>query len=305
MSAGAMQIVDVTLREGLQGADVQPPVEGKLELLRTLAELGVEAFDIGFPGASAQQFEDACVLAKAVVEERLPVSVTVLCRTVRGDIEAAVRVAQQTGCRLGVMAFIGASPIRCFVEGWDRAFLHRMAQEAVEFAVREQLPVLFATEDTTRADPAVVRDLYGTAVACGATLVAIADTVGYAVPRAAAAVVRCVREAVGPSVVVDWHGHADRGLDLANALAAVEAGADRVHSSLLGLGERAGNTATEDLLRRVRGLAPGSVEEARLEALEAKARVMFGLQYPSTRTWTVRDRRRSRREVPGEGGSAA
>jgi 2-isopropylmalate synthase len=113
------------------------------------------------------------------------------------------------------------------------------------------MPVMFVTEDTTRAAPEDLRRLYTTAVEAGARRVCIADTVGHATPTGTASVVRFIREVVdatGEEVRVDWHGHRDRGLAEANALAAALAGADRLHGTLLGIGERVGNTALDLLM---------------------------------------------------------
>ena len=113
------------------------------------------------------------------------------------------------------------------------------------------MPVQFVTEDSTRSAPDVLRSLYGVAIRSGAMRVCIADTVGHSTPTGATRLVEFVKGLVAeidPRVRIDWHGHRDRGLSVANALAAWGAGADRCHGTALGVGERSGNSPIELLL---------------------------------------------------------
>jgi 2-isopropylmalate synthase len=129
--------------------------------------------------------------------------------------------------------------------------LLQLTRDAVSLAVGEGMPVMYVTEDTTRAAPEDVRRLYTTAVEAGARRVCVADTVGHATPDGARSLVRFIRgvvDATGEDVKVDWHGHRDRGLGVINALAAAEAGADRLHGTALGIGERVGNAEIDLLL---------------------------------------------------------
>src|SRR5437870_11147936 len=110
---------------------------------------------------------------------------------------------------------------------------------------------MFVTEDTTRANPETIRALYTTAIRCGARAVCVCDTVGHATPDGAREVVKFVREIIdqqGEKIRLDWHGHQDRGLGVINSIAAIEGGADQVHGSALGVGERVGNTPMDQLL---------------------------------------------------------
>jgi 2-isopropylmalate synthase len=127
----------------------------------------------------------------------------------------------------------------------------RLTDEAIRFAVGEGLTVMYVTEDTTRADPDTLRQLYSTAIRAGARRLCIADTVGHATPEGAAAVVRFVGRIVedcGGGVGIDWHGHRDRDLAIVNSIAALEAGATRLHGAAIGIGERVGNTPMDTLL---------------------------------------------------------
>jgi 2-isopropylmalate synthase len=148
-------------------------------------------------------------------------------------------------------AFIGSSPLRQYAEGWTLDRLLRLTDEAISFAVREGLAVMYVTEDTTRADPETLRQLYATAIRAGAARICVADTVGHATPAGAAAVVRFVKTVVeehGGNVGIDWHGHRDRDFAIVNTLAALDAGATRLHGTAIGIGERVGNTPMDTLL---------------------------------------------------------
>jgi 2-isopropylmalate synthase len=110
---------------------------------------------------------------------------------------------------------------------------------------------MYVTEDTTRAQPETLRKLYTTAIEAGARRICVADTVGHATPNGVRSLIRFLRQVVhatGEAVKIDWHGHRDRGLAIANALAAIEAGADRVHGTAVGVGERVGNVPMDLLL---------------------------------------------------------
>jgi 2-isopropylmalate synthase len=174
-------------------------------------------------------------------------------RTVIADIQPMADVVQKTGVPIEACIFIGSSPIRQYAEEWGIEHIRRHTEEAVRFAVTQGLEVMYVTEDTIRSHPDDLRVLLTTAVHAGATRVCLCDTVGAAVPRGVFSLVRWTQRlldelGVGDTVGIDWHGHRDRGLDVANTVAALEAGATRVHGTALGVGERVGNTPMEQLL---------------------------------------------------------
>jgi isopropylmalate/homocitrate/citramalate synthase len=248
----AVQLDDETLRDGLQSPSVRTPaIERKLEILHLMDALGMQTADIGLPAAGPAVARDVERLAREIVDARLTVRPNCAARTVVADIVPIVEISARTGIPIEVAAFIGSSPIRQYVEDWTLDRLERTTEEAVSFAVREGLPIFLVTEDTTRADPESLRRIYGAAIRAGAHRVCIADTVGHATPAGAAAVVRFVAsvvEACGGGIGIDWHGHRDRDMAIANSLAAIDAGATRVHGTALGIGERVGNTPMDLLL---------------------------------------------------------
>jgi 2-isopropylmalate synthase len=274
----AVELDDETLRDGLQSPSVQdPPIEAKIEILHLMAALGIHTADIGLPGAGPRAEADVAALAEEIARARLPIAANCAARTVRADVEPIARIVQRTGVPIEACTFIGSSPIRQYAEDWTLERMLRATEDAITFAVAEGLAVMYVTEDTTRARPDVLKQLYGLAIRCGAKRLCIADTVGHATPDGVARVIRFVKEEiVGPSgeaVKVDWHGHRDRGLGLANALSAIEAGADRVHGTALGIGERVGNTEMDLLLVNLKLLGAHDGDLSRLpEYCDAVAR---------------------------------
>ena len=248
----SLQFDDETLRDGLQSPAVtDPPLAQKFELLELMDRLGIHTANLGLPGAGGRPREDILALARHIVANKLRIGANVACRTVVGDIEPVVELTQRAGMPIEVCAFIGSSHIRQYTEDWTLEQMLQHTRQALEFARRHALPVMYVTEDTTRARPETIRALYSTAIELGARRLCVCDTVGHATPQGARAVVRFVRELADQhdrTIGVDWHGHRDRDLGIANCLAAIEAGADRVHGTALGVGERAGNAPMDLLL---------------------------------------------------------
>jgi 2-isopropylmalate synthase len=248
-----VQLNDETLRDGLQSPSVtDPPIEDKIRLLHLMAELGIAAADIGLPGAGPRAVADVEALARVIADERLPIEPNCAARTVIADVRPVVEASQRVGIPIEAATFIGSSPIRQYAEDWTLDRMLRATEEAVSFAVGEGLPVMYVTEDTTRAAPETLKALYGAAIRCGARRICLADTVGHATPHGVRQLVRFIKEeGVAPSgedVKLDWHGHRDRGLAVPNCLAAIEEGVDRVHGTALGIGERCGNAEMDLLL---------------------------------------------------------
>ncbi|MDX1387887.1 MAG: LeuA family protein, partial [Acidobacteriota bacterium] len=251
--SGEIQLDDETLRDGLQSPSVKdPPIEVKKRILHLIDRLGIDTADIGLPGAGPRAEADVEALAREIADAGLNVRANCAARTVIRDIEPIVRTTDKVGIPIEACVFIGSSPIRMYTEAWDEDFLLARSEEAITYAVKAGLPVMFVTEDTTRARPETIEKLYGAAARLGAGRVCIADTVGHATPEGTTRVVRFVRkvldEAGGTGIGIDWHGHRDRGMGLANCIAAHRAGATRVHATALGIGERTGNAEMDLLL---------------------------------------------------------
>ena len=243
---------DETLRDGLQSPSVtEPAVEQKIEMLHLMDALGIDTADIGLPGAGGTHAAGVELMAREIAEKGLKIRPNCAARTHRNDILPIIEISQRVGIPIEACTFIGSSAIRFFAEDWTLDKLLALTEEAVTFAVSEGVPVMYVTEDTTRANPETIRALYTTAIRCGAKAVCVCDTVGHSTPDGARAVVQFVKSIIeeqGGNIRLDWHGHQDRGLGVINSIAAILGGADQVHGSALGMGERVGNTPMDQLL---------------------------------------------------------
>lgn len=247
-----IELDDETLRDGLQSPSVRTPsIEQKLEIVHLMAALGIDGADIGLPAAGKAVFDDVLRITREIVEQKLPIVPNAAARTMVRDCEPIVEISQRAGLALEVAVFIGSSPIRQYAEAWNVDRLLFLTEECVTYCVKNGLPVMYVTEDTTRSKPEDLRRLFTCAIEAGAHRICVADTVGHATPEGAARIIRFVKEIArdsGRRVKVDWHGHRDRSLSVANALAAAAAGADRLHGTILGVGERVGNTPLDLIL---------------------------------------------------------
>jgi 2-isopropylmalate synthase len=259
---------DETLRDGLQSASVRDPIiQDKIAILHLMEALGINSLNLGLPGAGPRTVEHVTALAREIVNHKLKIRANCAARTHENDIRPIAEISQNTGLRIEAATFIGSSPIRRYTEGWTDDFLLQTTEKAVKYAVSLGLDSMYVTEDTTRCDPEMVKKLYATAIRNGAKAIVICDTAGHATPMGTFALVRFVlQEVVKPSgekIRVDWHGHCDRGLGVANAMAALVAGADCVHASALGVGERVGNTQMDLMLVNLKlmGIPPWASQD--------------------------------------------
>ena len=242
---------DETLRDGLQSPSVTTPtIAQKIEILHEIAALGIDSVNLGLPGAGPHAVRDVTALAKEIVSGRVRIDPNCAARSLEADIAPVADIRDRTGLDIETAIFLGCSPIRLLVEEWDLKKLLRLTVDACDFAAKRGLRIMFVTEDTTRTQPEVIRQIYTAAIEHGAQRIVVCDTVGHADPRGAWNLVRFVKTEVikDQPVKLDWHGHRDRGLDVWNAITAYEAGADRIHGAGIGIGERAGNAPMEHLL---------------------------------------------------------
>jgi len=286
---GHVALDDETLRDGLQGPSVvDPPIETKKAILHAMDGLGIDTADVGLPGAGPRAVADVTALCREIVDSRLKIRPNCAARTLIRDIEPILRISSSVGVPIEACLFIGSSGIRQYAEDWTIDVLLKLTEEAVTFAVKEGLPVMYVTEDTTRTKAETLRRLYGTAIRAGAQRICVTDTVGHATPAGVTAVVRFVRSIVaesGEAVGIDWHGHRDRGLDIPNVLAAISSGATRVHGCGLGIGERAGNAAMELILVNLRLL--GWIERDLTTLPEYCRLISEGCRIPIPRNYPV------------------
>jgi isopropylmalate/homocitrate/citramalate synthase len=259
----AVLLNDETLRDGLQSPSVRDPsIAQKIEILHLMEALGINALDLGLPGAGPRAIEHVEALAREIVANKMKIHANCAARTHENDIRPIAEIVQRTGLNIEAATFIGSSPLRRHTEGWTEDFLLQTTEKAVKFAARLGLDVMYVTEDTSRCDPAMIKRLYSTAINCGARSIVVCDTAGHSTPMGAFALVKFVLDEVvhpsGERIRLDWHGHCDRGLAVANSMAALAAGADCVHACALGTGERVGNTQMDQMLVNLKlmGVSP-------------------------------------------------
>ena len=254
---GRVLLNDETLRDGLQSPSVRDPsIEEKLHILHLMEALGINSLDLGLPGAGKRASEHVEALAREIVQKKMKIRANCAARTHENDIRPIAEIVQRTGLNIEAATFLGSSPIRRYTEGWTDDFLLQTTEKAVKYARSLGIDVMYVTEDTSRCDPETVKRLYKAAIECGARSIVICDTAGHATPMGAFALIRFVLDQVvrpsGEKIRVDWHGHCDRGLAIANSIAALVAGADCVHACALGIGERVGNAQMDQMLVNLR-----------------------------------------------------
>lgn len=247
-----VEFYDETLRDGIQGPSiVDPNIDDKRRILELSAALGIDCVNLGLPGAGPRAVADVTALGQHIIDNQLGIRPSCAARTHVNDIRPIAEISQKLGVAIEVMAFLGTSPIRQYTENWDLERLLELSGDAIAFAVAEGLPVTFVTEDTVRSRPQTLQPLFQNAIAKGATRLCLCDTVGHVTPDGVRNLIRWTRnliEGTGEDVFIDWHGHNDRGLGVANTIFAIEYGADRVHGTALGIGERVGNAALDQVL---------------------------------------------------------
>ena len=247
---------DETLRDGLQSPSARnPTITQKIELIDYMEKLGIQKVDLGLPGAGPFHIKHIDEMLSHMTENSYDLRPGCAVRTVVSDIEPLVDLQAKYERQIQASAFLGTSPIRQYTEGWDMERILLTAEKAVTFAVNNDIPVMFVTEDTTRSKPEEIKQVYTRAIELGADRICICDTCGHVTPNGVKKLLGFIQEEVIPDsgvkrrdIEVNWHGHQDRGLGVANNLAAVEAGADVIHGTALGVGERAGNAPLDQTL---------------------------------------------------------
>jgi 2-isopropylmalate synthase len=283
-----VELCDETLRDGIQSPSVvDPPIETKKELIELMESLSITTADIGLPGAGQRAVDDVKALAIHMRDNKMKMVPNCAARTVIKDIEPIVRVRDDVGVPIIAYCFLGTSPVRLLAEDWDMDRLLRSSDEAIGFAVKNQLDCAFVTEDTTRTPPKTLDRLFRHVIGLGCRRLVLCDTVGHATPDGVKNLIDWTRNliaATGEDVKIDWHGHNDRGLGVVNAIFALEHGADRVHGTCLGVGERVGNAAIDQIIVNLKlmGAYPHDVSKlvSYCNLVSTSTRVDIPVNYP-------------------------
>lgn len=252
-----IQFLDETLRDGIQSPSVvDPSIDDKLRLVELANDLGIDTMDIGLPGAGKRAVEDVTTIAEHIKQQRLRVKASCAARTHVNDVQAIIDISQKVGIEIEVLAFIGSSPIRQYAENWDLPKMLELTATSIDLARKYNLPVAFVTEDTTRSRPEILTKMFTTAVEHGASRLIVCDTVGHATPDGIKNLLKFTRNMLDGlgrhDVGIDWHGHNDRGFGVVNSIFAIEYGADRIHGTAMGIGERVGNAALDQILMNLK-----------------------------------------------------
>jgi len=279
---------DETLRDGLQSPSARnPTIEQKIELLTFMENLGIQKVDLGLPGAGPYHLEHIDAMMSHITENDFKIRPGAAVRTLMNDIEPLVELQAKHGTPIQASAFLGTSPIRQYTEGWTIEKLLSTMEKPVSFAIENDVQVMFVTEDTTRSKPEDVKVIYQRAMEMGVRRLCICDTCGHVTPNGVKKLLQFIDEEVikdagykRAEIEVNWHGHQDRGLGVANNIAAVEAGADVIHGTALGVGERAGNAPLDLTLVNLKLLGVIDNDLTQLGAYMAKANEYIEVPLP-------------------------
>ena len=279
-------VFDTTLRDGEQAAGVCFSERDKLDIASALEAMGVDVIEAGFPAASCAEAENVAAVAREVKDA----AVCALARAVSGDVDAAGE-AVRGAARPRIHVFVNASDIQLAQQlGKSREDVLGMAEFAVRRARGQCDDVEFSPMDATRADPDFVAEIVRVALAAGARTINIPDTVGFVLPERLAELFRQLRERVPEleEAVLSFHGQDDLGLATANAIAAVGAGVRQLEVAVNGIGERAGNTAFEEVVMalQVHGEALGVHTDVRTAGIGSLSRLVeerSGIAVPSNK----------------------
>jgi len=243
---------DETLRDGIQAPHVATPsLDEKLQLVEHLVAAGIRCADLGFPGSGPAAAAQCQEIAKTIVASGYPIAQAYAGRAHPVDTEAICKVAQSVGVSVDAYIFVGVSPMKLYVEGWDLDTVAESIRSSARACRRDGVEFVLVLEDAVRCTPEILGQMYDVALELGVRRITLCDTVGAARPSGAEALIGWSTRYFGERghpVGFEWHGHNDRGLALINSLTALAAGCVRVHGTVLGVGERAGNASVDQLI---------------------------------------------------------
>jgi 2-isopropylmalate synthase len=283
----AIDVADSTFCDGVQSPSVVDPSQHeKRRLLSLMSELGLRSASIGLPGSGPRQFADSLDLARELMRAQWPIDASCGTRASVKDVATVLDVRERSGLDVEVAVGVPVSPIRLEAEGISIDRLQEMTETSIAFAVRAGARVIGVLEDASRTPPEMLAVLIRHLLALGATAIRVCDSVGHATPDGTRSLLRFVTEQLrvhgrgGRPIRLEWHGQQDRGMALANALAAVDGGVDRVHASALGLGERSGTVPMELLLTNLRLMGRWPYTLGALTEYCDSAAAAFGVAIP-------------------------
>ncbi len=246
-------LVSEDLRDGLHGVAEYPSVKQMLNYIGVLNDFGVSIMTVGiYPGKETKISKAIQTMLSEMRTNYAHITPNVLCLATEDSIRWTAE-CKQLNPKLQALVFMGTAPSRLLAQNWTEKFvLDKLAWATKEITHTYHIPVIGATEHTTQTPPAFLKKIIQTQVNNGATTFCIADTIGTARPVGVYRIIKFVKQVLkemqAEQVLIDWHGHRDMGNDVANAMTAIAAGADRIHTVARGIGERAGNTSLESIV---------------------------------------------------------
>ncbi len=248
-----VQLEDDTLRDGLQGAFLtKPSLEQRLRFIKLAIETGLQQAMLGFPAASDVEFSDARRILTYLDDLQLPLDVFFLARAKKTDVNPIIQLHQASRRDVCADFFIGMSQLRCHVEQWDFSVKLRECADVADHLNEYNTPFSLSLEDVSRATPESIEQVVMLCLQKKARRITLCDTVGAMTPAGTTRLVEFVKTICDKNqeadVLLGWHGHNDNGLALANSISAIESGVDFISGAFMGIGERSGNVALEQVI---------------------------------------------------------
>lgn len=278
-------IHDETLREGIQSLSIDISLDDKIKYLNSILQLPVSSICLGFPASSKMIYDQIDVLIPYVKNRKEDITISCAARTSISDMEPIVKLSQKNGCRIKVNAFIGISQIRQYIEQWNVEYICSLVKNVVNYAKQNGLDICIITEDSTRTSPEILKTVYATAIEAGCKNICFCDTVGASDYTGIRNLFKFINGRIvngEKGVLVEWHGHNDRGLALENSILAAMLGANVIHATSLGIGERCGNTPLELLLLNLAFMGNFKIDSSLKKITEHFRTItdLFGYQIP-------------------------
>ncbi|GAX46881.1 hypothetical protein RsY01_461 [Lactococcus reticulitermitis] len=244
-----IQIFEETLRDGLQSCNFSNlSIEDKKNIIILFDRLGIEACNLGFINSSVRENDEIIELISFIKSKQLRIEPYVICRMKTSDLEEVNCISKKLEIKISSLLYIGVSRKRMYIEGWDEIYIYDAIFKVLNFAKDHEMQVSIALEDSTRMDEKFLKKIISLINDFPVYSIALADTLGISDYEQTLKLVSFVKKRLRGNIIIEWHGHNDLGLAVSNSLAAIKGGAKRIHTCMLGIGERCGNTSTEQLL---------------------------------------------------------
>ena len=244
--------IEDDIRDALQSVrTVQPLLSERKALLDLSAKVGIQYSFLGFPAASQNETNLVTALVKHIADEKIPIEPVLMARALENDVKRIIEIQNETSYAVAADIFINTSALRLKIEGWTLDTIINKIKKSHHLSVNNNLKYRISLEDSARTAPDSIEILIKEIINLGIKTIVLCDTVGDCLPSGASNLTSFVMDIISKEnvdVEIGWHGHNDKGLSLANALASVEAGATIISGTFTGIGERTGNIPLEQII---------------------------------------------------------